>query len=173
MGLFRRGLPPAARESLDLVGGERPIAWGAGPRLAGREEPPYVVATDRALHVGALWAPSRIPWDRISRATWQDPVLELTVQLRPGGRPDTVRLELDDPGEVPVVVRERVQASIVVSQHVPMEGEKGARIVARRDSDTGELRWSVVFDTGLDPRDPDLRARADEALADLRASWGV
>jgi hypothetical protein len=31
----------------------------------------------------------------------------------------------------------------------------------------------VTFDAGLDPRDPVLRAEADEALAELRATLGV
>ena len=115
----------------------------------------------------------RIPWDRVVKAGWADPVLELLVQPEPGGPSSVLRLQLDDPGEIPVVVRERVTASIVVQEHVDLVGQQGARLVARRDCDTGALRWSVVFDAGLDPRDPDLRARANQALRDLRAQLGV
>jgi hypothetical protein len=172
VGLFRRALPEPARASLTLVDGERPIAWASGPGSSAGD-PAYVVATDRALHVGALWSPSRIPWDRIVKAGWDDPVLELVVQPQPGGRSEVVRLRIDEAGEVPVVVRERVTASIVVQQHLELDAEKGALAVARRDSDTGELRWAVVFDPGLDPADPRLRARADAALADLRSQLGV
>jgi hypothetical protein len=74
---------------------------------------------------------------------------------------------------VPSVVRERVNASIVVQRHVELRGEVGARIVARRVPGSTELRWTVTFDAGLDPRDPDLRRRADEALDTLRTSLGV
>ena len=38
---------------------------------------------------------------------------------------------------------------------------------------TTDLRWSVVFDAGLDPSDPQLRVRADDVLAGLRTSLGV
>jgi hypothetical protein len=52
-------------------------------------------------------------------------------------------------------------------------GERGARFVARRVAGSSELRWSVVFDVGLDPADPDLRRRADAILGELRTSLGV
>ena len=78
---------------------------------------------------------------------------------------------LDEPGSLPTVVYERVTSSVVVSERVALRGELGARIVARRAGDG--LRWTVTFDAGLDPRDPVLRAEADEALAELRATLGV
>jgi hypothetical protein len=152
---------------VDLQAGERAIAWAPGPRT--REgDPTYIVASDRALHVGPWAQPSRIPWDLVDKATWDEPVLEMTVRARPGAPARPVRLRLEEPGDLPVVVRERVVASVVVQQHVALRGDKGARIVARQGSDDGVVRWSVVFDPGLDPRDPALRAEADEALARLR-----
>jgi hypothetical protein len=71
------------------------------------------------------------------------------------------------------VVRERVNASIVVQHHAALVGDAGARLVARRIPGSTDLRWSVVFDPGLDPSDPDLRARADEALTALRSALGI
>ena len=47
-----------------------------------------------------------------------------------------------------------------------------ARAVARRGPDDA-IRWTVVFDSGLDPSDPALRRLADDALAHLRAVMGV
>ena len=84
------------------------------------------------------------------------------------------RVRLDaDLGRLPEVVRERVTASIVIQHHVELVGERGARLLARRVPGTTDLRWSVVFDAGLDPADPELRRRADEALAVLRTSLGI
>jgi hypothetical protein len=60
-----------------------------------------------------------------------------------------------------------------VQRHVALRGEAGARFLGRRVPGSTDLRWSVVFDAGLDPRDPVLRARADDALAVLRSSLGV
>ncbi len=70
-------------------------------------------------------------------------------------------------------MRERVTASIVIQHHALLDGDLGARFVARRVPGSVDLRWSVVFDAGLDPRSPDLRRRADTALAELRTSLGV
>jgi hypothetical protein len=78
-----------------------------------------------------------------------------------------------DIGTIAGVVRERVNASIVVQDRITLSGRAGARVVARRVPGSTDLRWSVVFDPGLDPGDPALRAAADAALAELRASLGV
>ena len=50
---------------------------------------------------------------------------------------------------------------------------KGARLVARRAGLDGEIRWSVIFDEGLDAQDPQLQAAAMEQLALLRESLGI
>ena len=66
-------------------------------------------------------------------------------------------------------------ASVVVSERVDLGGGAGAQLmVARRASDDDELRWSVVFDAGLDSSDdPRLRAAAAEALDRLRDALGI
>jgi hypothetical protein len=131
-----------------------------------------VVATLRALYLPATYDVGRLPWDRVVHATWTAPELVVTVQPVTAGRPRTVRLELPGPGALPAVLRERVTASVVAERHVAWRGDAGARFAARRTED-GSIRWSVVLDPGLDPRDPEVRARADAELAALRSAWGV
>jgi hypothetical protein len=86
---------------------------------------------------------------------------------------------LEEPGRVPEAVRERVTASIVVSERVDLGlGEDAgdgpaARITGRRPPQGGELRWVVTFDHGADPDDPALRAAADRELARIRAWYGA
>ena len=157
--------PPA--EVRARAGRERVLAWlpSVGSSL---------VATDRALLLPEGTEPERRPWDRVLHASWDAASLRITAQDPAGGRPVELRVPVpDDHGSLPAVVRERVTASIVVQQHVELHGEQGARFVARRTPGTSELRWSIVFDPGLDPTDPVLRARADEALVVLRTSLGV
>lgn len=149
------------------VPGEQVLAWlpSAGSSL---------VATHRALLLPEGTDPERLPWDRVLHASWDARSLRITAQALDGGRPVDLRLPVPaDHGSLPEVVRERVKASIVVQHHVELHGEQGARLVARRTPGDTVLRWSVVFDPGLDPADPALRARADEELARLRASLGV
>ena len=150
------------------AGGGRVLAWTPSGSSS-------LIATEHALVLpeGVADDP-RVPWDLVLRASWELDAVEVVAQESAGGRPVTRRVALDaDPGSLPEVVRERVNASIVVQHHVELVGERGARFVARRTPGSSELRWSVVFDAGLDPRDPDLRRRADVELAALRVSLGV
>ena len=66
-----------------------------------------------------------------------------------------------------------VDGTVVVSERVDLGDGEGALMVARRGSDDGVIRWSVVFDAGLDPSDPALRQAADAALTRLRDSLGI
>lgn len=124
----------------------------------------WVIAT-----TDQLLLPFREPlgWDDVVRAAWDEPVLELQLPDGP------YRLVIERPGNIPQVVNERVKASVVVQHHVPLRGDKGVRIVARRRPGTTEVTWRVTFDAGLDHRDPDLRQAADEALRDLRTTLGL
>lgn len=146
--------------------GEQVLAWL--PTLGSS-----LVATRTELVLPEGTDPQRVPWDRVVHASWEATALRLTAQRPDGGRAELRIPVPDDHGSLPEVVQERVKASIVVQHHVELRGEQGARLVARRTPGSTELRWSVVFDPGLDPSDPVLRARADEELARLRSSLGV
>ena len=153
-------------EVKERVPGERVLAWAPSGASS-------VVATDDALVLPAGAGPDRVPWDLVLRVSWEQGGFELVSQARAGAPADTTQVPVPDPGALPGVIKERVNASIVVARYVQLVEEGGARIVARRTPGSSELRWSVVFDPGLDPRDPALRAAADDALAALRASLGV
>jgi hypothetical protein len=160
--VWLRRIPADVREV--PVPGERLLAWGRD----GRGQP--TVVTTAALYLPDRAGYRRLPFDQVASATWSEETLEVVLV---GPAHETFRVRLDEPGEVPPVVRERVTASIVLTEHVPLEGELGALITARRVSGRDGLRWSVVFDPGLDPADPALRRRADAAIAELRSSRGV
>jgi hypothetical protein len=127
-----------------------------------------VLATPLALYVPDR--DLRVPWDRVSSATWADPTLRV---LTTGPR-ETYALDLEDAGLLPQVIRERVQASILVSELVQLRDDARARFSARREpAGDSEVRWTVTFDEGLDPGDPELRRLADRALDRLRQTYGV
>lgn len=164
----RREQDPRVVEALAGHDRERLLAWGE------LVDGSVVVCTDWAIYVPAV---GRIAWDAVVRGEWSEEFLDLTVQLVAGQRAQHLRLRFDEPGLVPPVVRERVQWTVVTSQRAELEradGERGGvQLNARRSAQTGEVRWSVVFDTGIDARDPQWREAADAALADLRSQLGV
>ena len=149
-----RRAPAEVRKRAD---GDKPLAWAPA---AGD----WVVATRDRLFL-PLQEPVR--WDEVIRAAWDAPVLELQLAQGP------YRLVIENPGLIPDVVNERVKASVVVQHHVALRGDKGVRIVARRVPGGTDVTWRVTFDPGLDPQDPALRADAEAALAEVRATMGL
>lgn len=158
---LRRTVPESLRAV--VMPGERVIAWGRA------EGGGVVGVSTKALYVPEGGALVRVPHEKIAAATWDDPHLHVTLV----GSGAHYRLVLDDAGEVPPALRERVTASIVISEHVDLGEGAGARITARRSPGADTLTWNVVFDPGIDPSDPELRARADRAIVTIRASTGV
>jgi len=157
MSLFRR-LPAELRKSLKTESGERVLTF------AGAENG-HVVATNLALH---LSDGTRVPYEEIDKASWdEDGVRVLTTD----GRWHIERIA--EPRMLPETVRERVNSTIVVNKHVSLPGRGGVRLVARRPPGGEVLGWTFVFDDGLDPDDPGLRAQAEQVLEGVRRSMGV
>ncbi|HEX6468725.1 MAG TPA: hypothetical protein VF069_06465 [Streptosporangiaceae bacterium] len=157
-------LPKAVRDGLALDRGEHVLAHAV------TREGGYVVATDRALHLPASPDASlRLPWERVEQAAWQNGWLH----VRENAGAAVHHLRLADPGSIPETVQERVTATIVVNQPATLPGGGRVRIVGRRPAGGDAVRWTFVFDAGLDPDDPELRAQAGELLAALRRQTGL
>lgn len=170
MRLFTRGdqkLPTAVRAAMGISRSERVLASAAVARGRG-----YVGLTATHVHVALAGdVPLSVPWDCVAHATWEDPLLVAVVDV--DGRQLRVSLELAEPGSVPVVLRERVTSTVVWECHRVLVDGLGARFIARRAVGAGPVRWSVVFDPGLEADDPQLRAAADAVLQELRADLGL
>jgi hypothetical protein len=162
-------LPGAVIAMLGILPGERVVAWGSGPG-ADPTQTLFVAATDKALYLQATG--DRLPWDRISKATWDEPTLEVIAEGGAGQPSRLLRVRVEDPRDLPAAVHDRVTASVIVSERVDLGDGAAALMVARR-GDADEVRWTVVFDSGLDPSDPASREAADAALARLRESLGI
>jgi hypothetical protein len=158
-------LPNAERAALELHDGERVLA--AAPVTGGG----WAVASEHALHLPG----ARLPWFTVLRAAWDRDDDVLTVEtVTDGDIPGTHRiLPLDTPGRVPEVVRERVSASIVLTERVWLRPSVGLLVVARRVPGSTELGWQLVLDEGLDPQDPELQSLAQQALEEVRTRSGL
>jgi hypothetical protein len=172
-GLMRllRGRPtPDEVRALRRDKGERILGWAS----ASGDHRGYLACTNHALLFAGPAQHERIAYDRVIRAAWEEPGLELVIQMESGTPTQTMRLILAEPGRVPAVVRDRVTASVMAQRHVPLRPDgTGARLVARKDPRTEQVRWAVIFDAGLDPADLENRAAADEALREVRSSLGL
>jgi hypothetical protein len=168
---FGRGptLPAQVRSLLELDKGERVLA--AARLIDGR----WLVATTLALHIvgsDAARGDAHRPWDQVAAAVWSDTASMLQVTWVDGGAQLVVELA-GDLGQLPEVVRERVEASVVASRRFDVHGRRGVRVAIRRTHPGADLTTQVVADRGVNLEDPAVAARVAVELADLRDQAGM
>ena len=151
--------------------GERVLAWSGaedGTVLAGTRDAFYTQSPDGEV--------SRVPWEQVEAATWdaEDDTFRLS-EVGSWGQPRREHVAvLQEPGRLLELVRERVTASVVLQRHVPLDGRRGLRVIARR-APRGDrpVEWVYEYDEGVDPDDPEVRAAAHEALELARRDVGL
>ena len=165
MKLFhRRDAPPA-----DLVAhvppDERVVSW------ADVRGGSAVLATPAGLWWPCDEGPRRIPWQHITKATWQERTLRvieadvvddlLLVDREP------VAVELEVPRDLPPVVRKRIESNVVRSELIAVVGG-AARFVARKIPGQDGVRWWARLEDGT-PDTEQVRSAVSARLAILRA----
>jgi hypothetical protein len=94
------------------------------------------------------------------RVTWVD-----------GERP--ARFVLTDPGLLPETLRERVQASVVISEALDLGNRRTARVVVREDLTTRALVSQVLLGPGVRSTDPGVSEQVRAGLARVREQVGL
>lgn len=161
----RERVPDEVKQAIAMERGEQMLS------VCASDGETYLAASDRALYRVDPPEVERLRWDTVDRAVWEPPHLHLRVRDDNGTVTSRV-WQADQTGDLPAVVRERVTGSILVNSQVEVRGGT-ARVLARRNSDTGAVEWRVVFGAGVDPQDPLVRSTAEAELADLRSRLGV
>jgi hypothetical protein len=155
---------------------ERVLAWGSLARDEG-----WLVATSRGLRVlhGLGSGTDLLRWHEVGHAKWTATkdgggTFEVTplAEVEPGvhARQPVRRHDLTDAGDLPAVVRRRVDETVVVSQRAPLPGSGGVLLVARRIPGQAAREWMVVFDDDSARSDPVAREAARQKLADIVAA---
>ncbi|MGY1820984.1 hypothetical protein [Geodermatophilus sp. SYSU D00079] len=160
---------------------ERVLAWGVLVREEG-----WLVATSRGLRRVPADLPlpeaggiGVLPWHEVASARWtatgdgggRFEVTALT-EVEPGvqARLPVERYALVDAGELPAVVRRRVDQTVVASRRAPLPGRGEVVLVARRVPGQAAREWTVVFDDDADRSDPVAREAARRKLAEVVAA---
>ncbi len=133
-----------------------------------------VVATTFAVAVvspeGELrW---RRPWHEVDTGVWQDESQTLTVTWVDSRRP-TQWSFADQHTLLPETLRERVQASVVLSTVLDLGRRRRGRAVIRQDLATRELFSQTVLGPGVRADDPAVREQAEGVLRQLREQVGL
>jgi hypothetical protein len=151
--------------------GERLLAWA--PVSGGG----WVAGTRDALYLPAV----RLPWEQVEAADWDHDHARLRVSETGTWGESRVEhsLTLDADAATAAdrllqLLRERVTASVLLVRHVPIDGRRGVRVVARRaPSGRSDVQWIYQYDVGIDPDDPFVQTAAADALATARADVGL
>ena len=81
-------------------------------------------------------------------------------------------MTLTEPGRLPELFPERVAATIAVERFVPIAGERGVIVTARRDlSQDGAIRWHSSLTRGLTWQTEGVRTAAERAVDELRTEY--
>ncbi|HEX5534661.1 MAG TPA: hypothetical protein VFX33_13050 [Actinomycetales bacterium] len=168
----RRGprIPDDVRAALALDRGEHVLA------AAQIRDGAWTVATDRRLLLvrGREVVLDR-PWWQVDTAGWDGDSGVLSITWVGGGSGTWLELAEDSQEQLPRVLRERVDSTVVAVQHVKVDQVNsprpgGARLVARRVE--GEVLLQVLLDRGTDPTDPAVVTALDDGRAALEDMVG-
>lgn len=111
-----------------------------------------------------------VGWHEIEHGGWNAESRSLSWTLYGGRRG---RVELADPGRLPELFRERVAASIAVERFVPIRGERGVTVTARRDlGGDGVLSWHSSLTRGLSWSADGVAEEAARVLTEMESEYG-
>ena len=154
-------LPAHAKNQ--LLGGEHLLAWSY--HQAG-----ILIITDQGI-IDVLESNSlRYPWNQVLSATWAEPNLVVNCTAVDGA-PFSKTWLLNEPGLVPVAVRDRVTASLLIDKLIEVDEVGPVRFIAHR-SNQGVL-WTTITDESVALHSEPARSRIAQALANLRSTLGV
>ena len=166
--------PEPVRAAVAADPDEDVLAWGALVRDEG-----WLAATSRGLRVIGAEPADVLPWHLVATARWAGTadgggsftVTPLT-EVEPGvqARLPQQRYALADAGDLPAVVRRRVDQTVVASRRYPLPDRGGVLLVARRVPGQAAKEWTVVFDDETDRTDPAARDVARQKLAEAVAA---
>lgn len=163
----RTATPDEVTSALELGKGERILALATDT-----DSGVWLVATTYAIALvspgeGLVW---RRPWHEVDRGSWEGESSLLTISWADRSRPGHWRL-----GEEALflqTLRERVQASVVLTHELALSGRRTGRAVIRQDLATGALLEQVVLGRGVRD-DTEVEAATAIALAFLREQVGL
>lgn len=147
----------------------RILAWA-------RSADGFVVGSPALLSLGAAGVSAgvedwrHVGWHEIEHGGWNAEARALSWTLYGGRRG---RVELAEPGRLPELFRERVAASIAVERFVPIRGERGVTVTARRDlGGDGTLSWHSSLTRGLSWSGEGVSEEAARVLAEMESEYG-
>ena len=144
--------------------GHKVLAWA---RVAGG----FPAATSETLINVDSHETNIIPWGYTLQARWESPLLSVTVQTSTQSAPVQMSWLIQEPGLIPVAVRDRVTAAVVVDQFRQIEGVGRVLFIARRVFE--DIIWTAVPDNQERANTEAGQQAIDAELGILKANFGI
>ena len=159
-----------------LRGGDGGKVLSAAPEADSRAwvvaETYHLALVDPGRPAGEALVWSR-PWHEVDSGSWSREASTLTVTWADRSRPGQWRLGEGMRERVFLqTLRERVQATVVLGEDLPLRGRRTGRAVIRQDLRSGELVEQVVLGRGVQA-DEEVAAVSASTLAWLREQIGM
>ena len=161
----RTEIPDEALQGVALGRGEKVLAAAVPSGHDG-----WVVATTYRLVLTGEDGWER-PWHHVDGASWSREAARLVVSWVDGARP--LQWALEDAERLLTVLRERVQASAVITNPLDLGDRRSGRVAIRRNLATGELLDQVVLGRFARPDDPEVAEQVWRVRAYLREQVGM
>lgn len=167
-GWRRDGIPDDLGAAVDRR--ERLLAWAldtrTGNRLVAGVWQLYAVAPETAPG-----AATGRPWHLVDAGAWDPATAILKVSWV--DRAPALTARIAEQNGFPETLRERVQASVVLADFLELGERRTARVVVRRNLETGELLAQTILGPGVTSRDPGVIEVTTGALDRLREQVGL
>jgi len=131
----------------------------------------YCIGSPARFSYGDEMGWTHLGWHEIEHGTWNSETAVLSWTRHGGGRG---AVQLTQPGRMPELFRERIAATIALERFVPLAGDRGVTITARRNlDDAGSICWHSTLTRGLTWQTEGVREAVDEAMARLRGEYDL
>jgi hypothetical protein len=134
----------------------------------------YCIGSIALLSYGSENGWQHVGWHEIQRGGWNAERGELswTEVAEPDEIAHRRTIPLSEPARLPELFRERVAATIAVERFVPISGERGVIVTARRDlSRDSSISWHSSLTRGLTWQTDGVRDTAERAIEELRTEY--
>jgi hypothetical protein len=164
MGIWPRREKLPAELAVVIPRGHKILAWA---RVSGG----FLAATSEALINVDAHKTTVTPWGYTLQARWEAPMLSVTIQATPRSAPSQMSWQISEPGLIPVAVRDRVTAAVVIDQFHEIEGVGRVLFIARRVF--GDIVWTAVPDNQELANTEAGQHAIGEAMHILQANLGI
>lgn len=158
-------LPADVRARVELLPKERTLATAHD-----RTGTWVLVGTARLYAVPPAGDVLARPWHLVDGGNWNHDEFTLTVSWVDGARPQ--QWVFRDSTALLAALRERVQASVVLAEVIPL-GSRQARVVIRKNLADGTLHDQTILGRGVRMTDPGVAEALSDARARLREQVGL